>query len=148
MCWYNLATSYWINEMIVLWFGIFVVIKLSVRILTADQRCERHLIIKTYTTPHCTSQLLGHTSTDSIGYLTACVVNTLSQKKAQTEIPCVPYQENYLTKPFFLWCSIINLVHKDNWSRGNTFVLPPNGIYTSKPKGQLTFNHWQILAAF
>jgi len=37
----------------VLWFGILVVIRLNIRVPTADQRCERHLIIKTYITPHC-----------------------------------------------------------------------------------------------
>lgn len=41
------------NEIMVLWFRILVVIRLNTRILTADQRCERHLIIKTYITSHC-----------------------------------------------------------------------------------------------
>lgn len=36
----------------VIWFGILVVIRLTIRIQIVDQRCERHFIIQTYITPY------------------------------------------------------------------------------------------------
>lgn len=139
-----------------LWCGILVVIRLNIRVLPADQRCERHLLIKTFVTPQWQDFVAAHSNIHRSHCSSAvCVVKSSLQE--ETEITCISYQEKSNSKHFFADGGPITQFSKQReltqrqhfWyqhQRVSSSVIPEDSWHFIAGKSLLIFN-WDLYEA-